>query len=170
MLIRHLGSIAILPFMAAVIVPLLLIAQAGGVNLGWGLPFPANLLLVALGLVLIGGGLTLMMMTIRMFATIGQGTLAPWDPPQKLVVRGVYRYVRNPMISGVMVILFGEAALFGLPSLLIWALIFMAVNMVYIPLSEEPGLRGRFGADYEEYARHVPRWLPRRTPWTPPAY
>jgi len=73
------------------------------------------------------------------------------------------------MISGVMAILFGEAALFGSTALLIWALIFTVVNMIYIPLLEEPGLRDRFGADYDDYARHVPRWLPRRTPWTPEA-
>jgi protein-S-isoprenylcysteine O-methyltransferase Ste14 len=167
MFIRHLGAIAMLPFTVTFVVPALLIGQAGAVNLSWGLPFPLQLLLILLGFALIAGGLSLLVMTVRMFATVGQGTLAPWDPTRRLVVMGVYRYVRNPMISGVMAILFGEAALLGLRSILIWALIFTVVNMIYIPLLEEPGLRGRFGADYDAYTLHVPRWLPRRTPWTP---
>src|SRR5215470_14577043 len=89
-------------------------------------------------------------------------------PTQKLVVRGVYRFVRNPMISGVLSILLGEAALFASPALLWWFVVAAAVNIVYIPLSEERGLERRFGDDYLAYKRNVPRWIPRLKPWIPP--
>ena len=69
-----------------------------------------------------------MQRTISLFARVGQGTLAPWDPTQRLVVLGPYRHVRNPMISGVLAILLGEAALLGSPPLLVWFGAFFAVN------------------------------------------
>ena len=103
--------------------------------------------------------------TIRQFATVGEGTLAPWEPPQRLVVRGVYRHVRNPMISGVLFVLLGESALTASAPLCRWFLIFAVINAIYIPLSEEPGLIKRFGDEYRTYKRNVPRWIPRLTPW-----
>ena len=99
--------------------------------------------------------------TVALFAGIGQGTLAPWDPTSRLVVRGPYRHVRNPMISGVLCVLLGEAALFGSLAVLAWSGVVFALNAVYFVLVEEPGLRERFGAEYDAYAAHVPRWLPR---------
>ena len=104
--------------------------------------------------------------TIALFATAGDGTLAPWDPTSRLVVRGPYRRVRNPMISGVLCILLGEALLFTSTALLAWSALFLAINAIWFPLVEEPGLRQRFGADYEAYRAAVPRWLPRLRPWT----
>lgn len=80
-------------------------------------------------------------------------------------MRGVYRHVRNPMMLGVFCILLGEAILFGSPWLLGWFGIFVAVNMIVIPLAEEPGLAKRFGDDYVRYKQNVPRWIPRLTPW-----
>ncbi|MBZ0284618.1 MAG: isoprenylcysteine carboxylmethyltransferase family protein [Anaerolineae bacterium] len=157
-----------LPITVTGFIPLLLISTTNTLNTGWGLPPPIHLLPILLGLALIAGGLWLMIMTIRMFITIGKGTLAPWDPTRRLVVVGIYRYVRNPMISGVCAVVLGEAILFGSVPVLIWALIVIAVNLVYIPLSEEPGLRQRFGADYDEYMHNVPRWIPRLSPWIPP--
>ncbi|GDY30584.1 methyltransferase family protein [Gandjariella thermophila] len=112
-------------------------------------------------------GLALVVRTVRLFATEGSGTLAPWDPPRRMVVRGPYRYVRNPMISGVMAILLGETLALGSPALAVWFAAFVAVNAAYIPLMEEPGLTRRFGADYVAYRRAVPRWLPRLHPWQP---
>ena len=99
--------------------------------------------------------------TVALFAGVGQGTLAPWDPTTRLVVRGPYRHVRNPMISGVLAVLLGEAALFGSLAVLAWWAFVFALNAVYFVLVEEPGLRERFGAEYEAYAARVPRWLPR---------
>lgn len=110
-------------------------------------------------------GFALFVTTVRLFAVEGRGTLAPWDPPRRLVVQGPYQHVRNPMISGVIFMLAGEALLLRSMPHAIWALTFLAINAVYIPLLEEPFLRGRFGADYDEYCRHVGRFIPRRTPW-----
>ena len=110
-------------------------------------------------------GLALFVASLRRFANDGQGTLAPWDPPRRLVVSGPYRYVRNPMISGVLFVLFGEAALLLSPQHLSWAFTFLIINLVYIPLLEEPQLRRRFGTSYVEYCQHVPRLVPRLRPW-----
>lgn len=97
----------------------------------------------------------------------GEGTLAPWDPPRKLVVRGSYGYVRNPMFSGVLSILAGEAIFFGSLPVLKWCGFFAVLNAIYIPLVEEPMLVGRFGHDYLFYKKLVRRWIPRLTPWDP---
>ena len=121
------------------------------------------------GASLIVAGLALWYRTVRLFAVAGDGTLAPWDPTRKLVVLGPYRHTRNPMIVAVVVVLAGEAALFGSLPILVWTAAFLAVNAIWFPLVEEPGLVKRFGAEYDEYRRAVPRWVPRRTPWTPPA-
>jgi protein-S-isoprenylcysteine O-methyltransferase Ste14 len=119
------------------------------------------------GVLLLAFGLFLFASSLRRFATEGEGTLAPWDPPRRLVVRGLYRYVRNPMISGVLFVLFGESLVLLSQPHLMWALIFLGMNVVVIPLVEEPGLRHRFGASYVEYCRHVPRLVPRLRPWEP---
>ena len=97
----------------------------------------------------------------------GKGTLAPWDPPRRLVVRGPYQYVRNPMISGVVFVLLGEGLVLLSRPHTLWALTFFLVNCVYIPLSEEPMLKARFGQAYDDYCRHVPRLIPRLRPWDP---
>jgi protein-S-isoprenylcysteine O-methyltransferase Ste14 len=164
---RHLRAIGLLPGVVTLVVPAALIYFTAAVNIGWGLPPPANWLPPLLGCLLIGLGLFLMYQTITLFATVGEGTLAPWDPPRNLVVRGIYRYVRNPMISGVLFILLGEAALLGSLPLLVWFLIFFAANAIYFPLSEEKGLERRFGDEYLSYKRNVPRWVPRLRPWRP---
>jgi len=100
------------------------------------------------------------------FARQGRGTLAPVDAPRVLVVRGLYRYVRNPMYLAVTAILLGEAlAARSAPLLLYWAAWFAGVN-VFVIGYEEPSLRRRFGASYRQYAGRVGRWLPRRGGWT----
>lgn len=163
--VRHLIAIAVLPFSVAVVVPTWL-ARRDGVTLAPGAG-PAELALQALGAILLGVGLLLFAASLRRFVTQGEGTLAPWDPPRRLVVRGPYRYVRNPMISGVVTVLFGEAAVLLSRPHLLWALLFLSVNVVYIPLVEEPFLALRFGEAYREYCRHVPRLVPRLRPWKP---
>jgi protein-S-isoprenylcysteine O-methyltransferase Ste14 len=164
---RHLRAIGLLPVMGTLVVPAIVVWSTDSVSVGWGLPAGVDLLPPVLGAALIGFGLLLVVRTVALFARVGQGTLAPWDPTSRLVVRGPYRHVRNPMISGVLSILLGEAALLGSLPLLAWFGIFFAVNSIYIPLVEEPGLRGRFGGDYEVYRAHVPRWLPRARAWDP---
>jgi protein-S-isoprenylcysteine O-methyltransferase Ste14 len=161
---RHARAIIVLPGTVTILVPAVLIASSGD-RVGWGLGTVAGALLVLLGVALIGAGLALWAWTVRLFARVGKGTLAPWDPTRRLVVQGPYRYVRNPMISGVIAILLGEAAVFGRPSMLIWLAAFAVINHAYFILVEEPGLIRRFGEEYREYKRNVPRWIPRRTPY-----
>jgi protein-S-isoprenylcysteine O-methyltransferase Ste14 len=168
-ILRHLLSILLLPFTVTVVVPAWLVRGAGGVRPGWRFAEPWRALAIAAGIALIAAGLAMLARTIALFATRGRGTLAPWDPPRRLVVAGVYRHVRNPMISGVIAIVAGESLLLGVRSVAEWAAIFAAVNFIYIPLLEELVLRERFGADYDAYRRHVPRWLPRLRPWAPSA-
>ncbi len=79
---------------------------------------------------------------------------------------GPYRYVRNPMISGVLAILLGETLAFWSASLLTWFVVVFAVNAIYMPLVEEPDLSRRFGQDYDRYRANVRRWVPRLRPWT----
>ncbi|MEX1255889.1 MAG: isoprenylcysteine carboxylmethyltransferase family protein [Dehalococcoidia bacterium] len=163
---RHLRAIAFLPAMVTLAVPGLLLYITKSAHIGWGLGGAARLAPLALGATLIAGGLALMAWTIGLFAGAGRGTLAPWDPTQRLVVQGPYRHVRNPMISGVLGVLLGETALLGSPPLLAWFGAFVLANALYLPLVEERGLEERFGDDYRLYKRNVPRWVPRLTPWS----
>jgi len=162
---RHVLSIALLPFTVAVLVPVW-IARAYGVALSPG-GSAYRVALQAGGAMLIAIGAVLFAASLSRFASEGEGTLAPWDPPRRLVVRGPYRWVRNPMISGVVFVLFGEAAVLASRPHAVWALTFLAANAIYIPLLEEPMLEERFGASYAEYRRHVPRFVPRLRPWRP---
>ena len=159
MLARHLLAL-VLPVTVTIVVPAFVLASSGG-ELAWGASFPLDVVVVALGCAAITIGLAFAVWTVSLFATTGRGTLAPWDPTQRLVVRGPYRRVRNPMITGVGAILIGEAAIAGSPWLAAWLAVFAALNALYIPLVEEPGLSRRFGDEYRAYAEQVPRWLPR---------
>jgi protein-S-isoprenylcysteine O-methyltransferase Ste14 len=164
---KHLRAILLLPFMVTVVIPSVILWLTGRDTLGMWQAAPAiRVCLLALGGLLSCLGLVLMVATIRLFVTVGQGTLAPWDPTWRLVVRGVYRHVRNPMITGVFFVLIGEAALAASLPLLGWFAVFVAVNAVYIPLAEESGLVKRFGDEYLVYKQNVPRWIPRLRPWT----
>ena len=125
------------------------------------------------GLIGIGLGVALLAACIWEFAHSGRGTLAPLDPPTQLVVRGLYRYVRNPMYLSVTTIVFGELLLTrSLGLLTFWAIWFAFVNLFVIGY-EEPTLRRQFGASYERYTQTVGRWIPtfrsRRPPETPTA-
>jgi len=162
-IIRQLLAIAALPFVVAVLVPLWL-ARRDAVRfaIARSAPHVAGQLL---GVALLLAGLTLFASSLQRFIVDGRGTLAPWDPPRRLVVRGPYRYVRNPMISGIVFVLFGEALVLGSVAHLWWATIFLAVNALYIPLLEEPMLAARFPESYAEYRRNVPRLFPRLRPW-----
>ncbi len=170
---RHLKTILILPTTATVIIPATILWFTGGPDfdwswgrsLAWSYAFAVSLAPLLAGCALICGGLTLLGKTIHLFATIGKGTLAPWDPTRKLVVQGPYRHVRNPMISGVWCILLGESVLLGSGPVFIFALLFVTINHVYFITSEEPGLLRRFGEEYLLYRKAVARWVPRVTPW-----
>lgn len=166
-LLRHLLSILVLPFTVTVIVPLWLLRN----DLSRDLPPQGamiRLLVLAAGGAAFLIGLILLISTVAQFAATGRGTLAPWDPPRVLVVNGVYRYVRNPMISGVLFILLAESLLTGSRRIVVWFMLVLVTNLVYIPLLEEPGLAARFGERYRLYKENVPRWLPRVRPWIAP--
>jgi protein-S-isoprenylcysteine O-methyltransferase Ste14 len=166
---KHVRAIGLLPVMGAGVVPAAILAASDWGNPGWGIEGAASVLPMLLGVGLVAAGLALVWRTIVLLARVGEGTLAPWDPTTNLVVAGPYRFVRNPMITGVALILLGEATIFGSLPLLAWAALFLAVNALWFPLVEEPALARRFGDAYREYAQNVPRWVPRRRPWDPPA-
>jgi protein-S-isoprenylcysteine O-methyltransferase Ste14 len=162
-LFRHLIAVALLPFVVGILIPFW-IARTTHITPRLGAS-PLQILAQSVGTLLLIVGLFLFASSLRRFAGEGDGTLAPWDPPRKLVVRGPYRHVRNPMISGVVFVLFGEAGILLSRSHLVWTLIFFAINAIYIPLLEEPQLLKRFGDSYAEYCRHVPRLIPRLRAW-----
>jgi protein-S-isoprenylcysteine O-methyltransferase Ste14 len=113
-------------------------------------------------------GLCLSIWTVTLFMKFSKGTPAPWDPPKKLVIRGPYCYVRNPMIIGVLLILLAEALLFQSWPIAAWMAVFFIGNSIYFPLVEEKSLEKRFGEDYTEYKAYVRRWVPRLRAWTGP--
>jgi protein-S-isoprenylcysteine O-methyltransferase Ste14 len=157
---RHLRAIVLLPGMAAVVVPALILLASDG-DVGGGLGGAAAALPVLLGIVLIAAGFAVWLWTVRLLARVGKGTLAPWDPTTRLVVVGPYGRMRNPMITAVLAVLAGEAALFGSVALLVWCAVFVVVNHVFFLLYEERAMERRFGDEYRAYMREVPRWLPR---------
>lgn len=119
-------------------------------------------LMRAPGWVLIAAGAALYVMCAFWgFAIHGKGTPAPIDPPKKLVVDGPYRVVRNPMYWSVFLIMLGEAILFHSVPLAELAAVFFLVASLFVLVYEEPILRSQFAAEYEDYCRRVPRWLPR---------
>ena len=164
---RHVRAIALLPLMVAGVIPALIVWRTDESGFGWGRSNGLGALPIVVGIASIALGVLLIVRTVTLFSTVGRGTLAPWDPTARLVVRGPYRRVRNPMISGVLFVLLGEAALLGSGPLLIWFGCVFAVNAIYLPLVEEPGLHRRFGADYDAYGAQVRRWLPRLRPRDP---
>jgi len=95
------------------------------------------------------------------FTFTGRGTPAPIDPPKELVVKGLYRYVRNPMYVGITLILTGEALLFESAVLFLYAGFLFVCAHLFIVYYEEPTLRRLFGAPYESYCKSVSRWIPR---------
>lgn len=128
---------------------------------GWD-AYDMPLVLRVIGGVVTAGGAVFLIQAFVRFVVEGLGTPAPVAPPERLVVGGVYRWVRNPMYVAVIATILGQALLLGRLELVAWAAIFWAVTASYVRFYEEPNLRRRFGADYEEYCRTVPAWLPRR--------
>ncbi len=162
----HIKSILALPFMVIIVIPSL-IYQATHEKELKVLSSLSPPLLNTLGVVFLIVGMFLFIKSIDLFIKIGNGTLAPWNPTKKLVVKSLYRHVRNPMIMGVVTILISEAMLFQSVFLLGWALIFFLINQIYFVLKEEPDLLKRFGDEYTKYKQNVPRWLPRWNGWRP---
>ena len=162
-LIRHLLAILLLPFVVVVVVPRWLLTDAGPGT--WGAGAAVDGLSRAAGAVVFATGFALFAWCVSLFARVGRGTLAPWDPTRRLVAVGPYRHVRNPMISGVLLMLAGEALFWRSGELALWAGTFLLINHAFFLLSEEPGLERRFGDSYRVYRANVPRWVPRVRPW-----
>jgi protein-S-isoprenylcysteine O-methyltransferase Ste14 len=112
------------------------------------------------GIILGSSGAALALWCIFTFATIGKGTPAPFDPPRKLVIRGPYRFVRNPMYIGAALALAGAALFYKSAPLLAYAAAFLVVCHLFVLAYEEPTLHRTFGPDYEAYCQRVRRWWP----------
>ena len=158
--ISHLIAILLLPFTVTVVIPYFIAPLGNGF-------IPSSIFIKIAGIIFLVPGLILFITSLYLFINIGKGTLASWNPTQKLVIAGPYRYCRNPMISGVFFVLVGESLLFHSAVIFCWALIFFVINNLYFLLFEEPGLLKRFGSEYETYKKNVPRWIPRLKPFTP---
>jgi protein-S-isoprenylcysteine O-methyltransferase Ste14 len=117
------------------------------------------------GLIIIIAGLSILIIAVATCIRIGKGTLAPWSPAKRLITAGLYGYVRNPMIAGVLIVLAGETVAFMSLNLLIWTLAFFVINNIFFLLYEEPGLEKRFGDEYLDYKKNVPRWIPKLKPY-----
>jgi protein-S-isoprenylcysteine O-methyltransferase Ste14 len=126
-----------------------------------------NAYLLTIGIFLLLGGFTLAIITTRLFASLGKGTAAPWNPPKNLVIAGPYRYVRNPMLTSVFIMQIAEILIFNSTEIFWIFITFLILNMFYFPLVEEKKLECRFGKDYIEYKRNVPRYIPRLIAWQP---
>ncbi len=154
--LRSLCFALLLPGTVTLLLPYFILSGRGGLAVHrWSA-------LQYLALMLIAVGVAVLIRCIADFARIGRGTLAPVDPPKELVVRGLYRYVRNPMYVGVLGVLLGEAALFQSVALLTYTAIWFLFVNLFVILYEEPTLRRRFGESYEQYRRSVGRWIPGR--------
>jgi protein-S-isoprenylcysteine O-methyltransferase Ste14 len=154
MFLRALLAFLVLPGVVAFIMPPVL-ALIDPWRTGVFLP---GALLVLLGMVLL-------LWCVRDFYVSGKGTLAPWDPPTKLVVVGLYRHMRNPMYLGVIILVVGWSVLLTSPVLMCYALILAVGFHIRVLTHEEPWLESQFGSEWRRYRSEVGRWVPRRTPW-----
>ena len=114
------------------------------------------------GIIVVLLGATIAIWCVLTFALIGRGTPAPFDPPRRLVVRGPYRYVRNPMYIGAAMALSGAALFYRSLPMLAYLIAFLLLTHAFVRMYEEPTLRRMFGLEYERYCEAVRRWLPRR--------
>jgi len=112
------------------------------------------------GLIICSLGAIIALSCVFAFAFIGKGTPAPFDPPRRLVIRGPYRFVRNPMYLGVATALAGAALFYTSTALLAFVALFLVVTHLFVLLYEEPTLQRSFGPEYEVYCHSVHRWLP----------
>lgn len=150
--LKSLLFLIVVPGMVAGYVPLALLRK--------GPQFETGILAyLAIPLWLVGG--VILLWSFWNFLHEGRGTPAPVDPPKELVAVGFYRYVRNPMYVGIFLILLGHFLWFKFASLIIYLVIAFVIVHLFVTLYEEPTLKRKFGAAYENYLRRVPRWIPR---------
>jgi protein-S-isoprenylcysteine O-methyltransferase Ste14 len=120
-----------------------------------------------LGVILLATGVVVLVQAFVRFVVEGLGTPVPIAAPERLVVGGTYRHVRNPMYVAVLAIIVGQALLLGRLGLLLYAAVVWLPTAAFVRWYEEPTLTRRFGADYQAYRRAVPAWWPRLRPWEP---
>jgi protein-S-isoprenylcysteine O-methyltransferase Ste14 len=113
-----------------------------------------------IGMILASAGAAVALWCIFTFAWIGTGTPAPFDPPRRLVIRGPYRFVRNPMYIGAALSLGGAALFYKSAPLLAYGAMFLLVSHLFVVCYEEPTLQRTFGPEYEAYCHRVRRWRP----------
>jgi protein-S-isoprenylcysteine O-methyltransferase Ste14 len=154
LLLRSIFFTFMLPGTVTVLIPCWIISSRGTAAV-------SNHPLRYLGVPLILTGAVGLLWCIWDFFSAGRGTLAPIDPPKHLVVRGLYRYVRNPMYVSVVTMLIGEAIFFVSTSVLLEVGIFITLAYLFVVLYEEPVLRRQFGESYKRYQQKVGRWIPR---------
>ena len=154
LLFRTLASFLVLPGLLAVTLPALI----------WLLD-PARRGGHPLGLAPLIVGFAVLVWCVRDFHVVGRGTLAPWDPPVRLVTAGLYRFVRNPMYLGILVAVAGWSVAVGSIALGVYTFVLFAAFHLRVVLYEEPRCTAQFGGDWRSYAGAVPRWVPRMTPW-----
>jgi len=154
--VKNLLFTVVVPGTVAVYVP---IRMAGGrpalLDASWGF-------CQALALLPLLCGAAVYLRCVWDFGRTGRGTPAPIDAPRRLVVVGLFRYVRNPMYCGVLLIVGGWAWFFGSWGILLYACVLGLGFHLFVVLYEEPHLRRRFGESYERYCRAVRRWIPGR--------
>jgi len=163
---EHIQSIIQLPFVVTVLIPAAIYYFTRRDSFIPLNNIPSSVCYSIGGISLIAG-LIIFIKSLSLFIRIGNGTLAPWNPTKKMIIQGLYRYVRNPMLIGVNLLLLGEAFLLQSGNILIWMILFVIINTIYFIKKEEPDLAIKFGAEYKEYCQYVPRWLPRLTPYLP---
>ena len=145
-----------LPFTALFIIPTIILVLTGFYPLAG--PETQQVVLY-LGFLPLLAGLALVKKTVALFFSVGKGTPAPWAPPVKLIKVGIYSRMRNPMLTGAILIILAESMILNSFPLLAYAIIFLIGNHIYFIKSEEPSLAKRFGKEYIEYRKDVPRWI-----------
>ena len=159
---EYLKVVLILPGNVLIIIPLLIFLFTRN-TYSYYLVNPYNFLFYV-AMFFLALGLLLAIWSVRTFYTKGgDGTPGPWRPVSNLIISGPYRYVRNPMILGVVDLLLFESALFVSIPLLLWAIVFFVGNIIYFKVFEEKELIRRFGANYEDYKNKVPMLFPKFT-------
>jgi len=123
------------------------------------LPVYSHYLLKVLGMIFLFIGAGLFLYCSRLFLIFGRGTPVPVEPPKKLVVSGLYKYTRNPIYIGYFMIFLGEFLFFGQFLLLIYFFLTIVKINLYVIYYEEPILKKRFGKNYQEYLKKIPRWI-----------
>jgi protein-S-isoprenylcysteine O-methyltransferase Ste14 len=133
---------------------------------GWDSAGAVPVAVSAAGWVLLAAGVAVLLHAFARFVVEGLGTPAPIAPTERLVVGGLFRYVRNPMYLAVAATIVGQAMILGRPGLLLYAVAFGVIVFAFVRFYEEPALTRQFGAEYDAYRRAVPGWWPRRRPWS----